>query len=385
MRRIAPLALALLLAACPTSEEAPDDDDSALDDDDAVDDDDSAPDDDDAVDDDDSALDDDDAVDDDDAAPLLGRCGDPRPDGAPLPPALPAYTGGACPAVAPGMNALVSSGVDREFMVVVPTDHDPSAEVLPVLFMWHHLGGDANSLLSNGQVQAAVDQLRFVAVIPEKTGDLSIGFGEYEFDPAWPYLTVNDEEVVEEEAVFFDDMLACVAAQIPIDEDCVSSLGVSAGALWTAQLMQLRAERLASVILLSGGIGPATGVALFDVSGWTGAERAMPALVLWGGPTDYLGVDFQVASQNLEAELEPGGHFVQECIHNCGHGVPPVAPEVGLAVLYDFAMDHPFWVTGAASIYEVEGLPTGTPEWCAIGVGQAEIRAGSCDPEDGIE
>ncbi len=386
MRHLSTLLLCLALSACPTSEGALDDDD-VVDDDDVIDDDDSGLDDDDvAPDDDDSGPDDDDvAPDDDDVVPLLGRCGDPRPDGAPQPPPLPAFTGGTCPAIVPGMNALVSGGVDREFMVVLPSDHDPLVEVLPVLLMWHHLGGDANSLLTHGQVQTAVDERRFVAVIPEKTGDLTVGFGEYEFDPAWPYLTINDEAVMEAEAVFFDDMLACVADQIPIDEDCVSSLGVSAGALWTGQLMQMRSDRLSSAILLSGGVGPATGVAFVDVRGWTGVERTLPALVLWGGPSDYLGVDFQVASQNLEAELGAGGHFVQECVHNCGHGVPPVDPDVGLGVLYGFALDHPFWVTGGRSIYEVDGLPADTPEWCAVGIGQAVIREGSCDPEDGIE
>jgi hypothetical protein len=42
---------------------------------------------------------------------------------------------------------------------------------------------------------------------------------------------------------FFDDMLACVAEQFAIDENCVSSAGVSAGALFTAQLGSARGDQ----------------------------------------------------------------------------------------------------------------------------------------------
>jgi hypothetical protein len=144
--------------------------------------------------------------------------------------------------------------------------------------------------------------------------------------------------------------------------------------------MQRRAERLASAVILSGGVGPATGHPTIDVHGWAGAARPLPTLVAWGGPDDFLLLDFQVASQNLEGHLQDGGHYVMECVHNCGHAVPPVDPEVGLGVLYSFALDHPYWVTGASSIYETDGLPIDTPEWCALGAGQAEIRVGECDP-----
>ncbi|MEZ4340942.1 MAG: PHB depolymerase family esterase, partial [Sandaracinaceae bacterium] len=286
----------------------------------------------------------------------------------------------SCPTLAPGMNDLVSNGVARRFMLVTPTDMRPD-ETLPVVVMWHHLGGSADSLYQHGQAQESADTLRFIAVIPEKRGDLAIDLFFAEFDPAWPYLDAASDARMEEEAVFFDDMIACVAAQYAVDESCISTAGVSAGALWSAQLMQRRAERLASVILLSGGIGPATTNGFVDVRGWAGASHAMPVLLGWGGPSDQCGVDFQRASRNLGAQLEANGHFVEECVHNCGHAAPPVDPAIGLPLLWRFALDHPYWLRDGESPYLAAGVPEHTPGWCAIGVGAATPRTEACEGE----
>lgn len=305
------------------------------------------------------------------------RCGDAPPDGAPLPPPLPTYSGGECPALAPGRNVLRSGGGDREFVLVVPTDR-AADERLPLVFMWHYLGGSASSMVSHGQAQQTADRLRLIAVVPEKKGDLAIDLFVADFDPAWPYLNNASDARAEEEAVFFDDMLACVAAQYAVDDACVSTVGVSAGALWSAQLMQLRGDRLASAVLLSGGTGPATSTGFFDVRGWSGTAHAMPVLLGWGGATDACGADFHRASRNLGAALAEGGHMVMECIHNCGHSAPPVDPEVGLPLLWSFAVDHPYWLRDGESRYLSGGMPAGTPEWCAIGFGHAAARTGSC-------
>lgn len=305
------------------------------------------------------------------------RCGDTPPAGATLPPPLPTYTGGSCPTLEPGRNTLTSSGSARELVLVAPSDMRPD-ERLPVVVMWHHLGGDANSLMSQGEVQRSADELRFIAVIPEKKGDLVVDLFFDEFDMVWPYLDQASVERMEEEAVFFDDVIACLAEQYAIDESCISTAGISAGALWSAQLLQLRSERLASAIILSGGVGPATTNGFVDVRGWRGAEHRAPVLLAWGGPTDGCGADFDRASRNLGAALTEGGHFVQECIHNCGHAAPPIDPMVGLPVLWRFALDHPYWLEDGESPYLASGVPEGTPSWCSPGFGTATMRSGAC-------
>ncbi len=317
-----------------------------------------------------------------DGEALVGACGDPIPPGAPEPAPLPTYSGNACPTLQPGLNTIESSGRTREFVVVLPSDYDPAREQLPVIFMWHWLGGDAADFLEEGEVQQAADAMRFIAVVPEATDGYEVLLGL--FNPVWPYMRENSEAQVAQELTFFDDMLACVGEQFSIDRHCVSSAGVSAGALWTAQLVQRRASLIANFISLSGGVG-GFGGPTDQVRGWSTPERAVPGLVLWGGPTAGCGlggiaaIDFQQHSQQLEQHMVSDGSYIVECIHNCGHGVPPIdAPPGGsrFEPIWRFALDHPYWISPGASLWQTEGLPEHTPEWCAQGAGNAEIRTG---------
>jgi predicted esterase len=302
--------------------------------------------------------------------PRVVSCADPPPPGADLPAPLPVYAGD-CPTLEPGRNTITSSGSERSFLLVLPADHDPS-EPLPVVFLWHWLGGDAEDFLDKGEVQAAADEMRFIAVAPDSKDDVVA---------KWPFLLLDSAPRLEEEAVFFDDMLACVADQLAVNASCVSTVGVSAGALWTSQLSQLRSERLASFMSLSGGVGT-PGDLVNPVHPWNGAAHAMPALVLWGGPTDFCGVTFSTTSHNLENGLTAGGHFILECVHNCAHAQPPMDPPAGesaFAALWTFVLDHPYWLRDGESPYQATGLPGVYPEWCAVGAGNATIRTGECE------
>lgn len=310
-------------------------------------------------------------VEDDEGPPLpVGTCADPPPPGAEMPAALPIYSGD-CPALSPGRNTIASSGTDREFILVVPGDLSET-ETLPLLFLWHYLGGDAAEFLEKGEVQTGVNDARFLAAIPEEKGDLML---------KWPYMSWDTDGRIEEEARLFDDILACVAARFNVNTSCVSSVGVSSGALWTAQLAQRRPRLLASMVSLSGGVGQ-SGDLVNPVKGWGGAEHVMPAVVLWGGPSDFCGITFASTSGHLEEALESGGHFFVECIHNCSHAEPPMEPPPGeskYASIWTFVLDHPYWLGPGASPYETSGLPEVFPAWCGLGRGSATMRSGECE------
>ena len=288
----------------------------------------------------------------------------PPPDAAvPAPPEP--YSGGTCPALAPGPNTIASGGVDRSFILVAPADLQPG-ERLPVAFLWHWLGGSATDFLDKGEVQAAVDEQRFLAVIPEAKGDLLF---------KWPFEVSQTQARIDEEIGFFDDMLACVSEQFEADLSCVSSVGVSAGALFTGVLAGRRADRLASMLSLSGGV---EGV----IQPWAHPQHHLPAIVLWGGPTDIcVVVNFENASKSLEQALGDDGSFTLECVHNCGHTEPPFDTPAGLskyAGLWEFVMAHPFWLPEGASPFVDDGVPASLPTWCAVGAGKATPRTGPC-------
>ncbi|HSD86384.1 MAG TPA: hypothetical protein VLB44_02680, partial [Kofleriaceae bacterium] len=76
-------------------------------------------------------------------APTAPRflCRQAPPAGAPVP-VSPALPSAGCPTLVPGMNTITTSAKERQFILVVPAATDPG-EKLPVLFMWHWIGGSA--------------------------------------------------------------------------------------------------------------------------------------------------------------------------------------------------------------------------------------------------
>ena len=245
-------------------------------------------------------------------------------------------------------------------MVVRPADEKPE-ETLPIIFVWPWLNASAGTTRQAFELDAATSKYRFVAVVPEPKGDSP-------WD--WPSDVLASDSRVDEEMRFFDDMLSCVAAQIPaVALHCVATMGMSAGALFSSQLATRRSERLSSVVSLSGGVG---GV-IRDLT--PAPVHPLPFLVLWGGPTDTFAplISFASLSERLESKLT--NDAVVECVHDCGHGVPPFDTPLRVDPAYRFVMDHPWGLPPAASPYAT-GLPTEFPAWCAFGAGHAIPRTG---------
>ncbi len=346
------------------------------------------------VDDDDDATqtgDDDDATatgddDDDDTPPIVApewaasaTCRSEIPDEATqVPEPLPEYDG-ECPVLVPGFNTISSGGGDREFLLILP-DEPKEDEVLPVLFMWHWLKSKPESFAEIGEVQAAVDQQRFIAVIPKSLYDIADPFGLVEFP--WPMVNFVSQARVDQELLFFDDMLACVAEQFAVNNQCISTVGVSAGALWSAELASARSGIISSLLSLSGGVA-SQGVSNNFLRPWiSAAGHKYPSLVLWGGPQDScVLVNFENASKELESRLEDESHFVLECVHNCKHAEPPIDAPPGksrYSTLWDFFLNHPYWLPDGVSPYMLDGLPEDSIDWCSIGAGTAVPRTGAC-------
>ena len=167
--------------------------------------------------------------------------------------------------------------------------------------MWHWLGGDAQDFVDTGFIQEAADLFHFVAIVPESKDDVLF---------KWPFTGLATESRVDEEVRFFDDMVDCVSQQFNINESCIATGGVSAGALWTAVLGSRRGVTLSSILSLSGG-SRGDSLTTEALRSWGGSPNKMPAFVLWGGPGDFcIAIDFNEASLALEEELTNDGHFV---------------------------------------------------------------------------
>jgi predicted esterase len=304
--------------------------------------------------------------------PMLPLCGTEPPDGAELAPELPTY-GGICPILEPGqLNLIDTTSGERSFILVVPSDLGED-EVLPVMVLFHWLGADAQDFYDRAEAQDAVDHYRFIAIIPN-------GRDIEDFVPfRWPFAVSDLDFLMQEDFDFFDDMLACVAEQFAVDKECVSAMGVSAGAMFSSMLASRHGDRLASYISLSGGVGGL-------IKPWQGGGNIMPAMVLWGGRQDFcIAIDFATASKQLETDLAANGHPIVECIHNCTHATPPFEPPMDqpdlptFAPAWEFLLAHPYWLEDGYSPYsEFDTMPSPWPDWCAFGANNAVERVGEC-------
>jgi len=309
----------------------------------------------------------------------LDACHSAPPEGVPMPPPLPGYAG-TCPSVDASGWVTLTEGPSRgrRYMVFRPRDERPG-EQLPVIFLWHWLSGKTSSMAAAFDVERAVERERFIAIVPEskKTTFKLSGIANLGETWQWPFSILNSDERVDEEARFFEDMLWCIDAQLPrkVARHCVSTVGVSGGALFSAQLLARESQHLASIVSLSGGVGGLVKPL------YPAPQRPVPALVLWGGASDKFIVDFQASSKRLEKSLKKSA--IIECVHNCGHAIPPFATRSdglpSLDFVYRFVFDHPYFLPRGKTPWAANP-PSDMPDWCAVGAGNAKPRAaeGAC-------
>ncbi|MBC8073758.1 MAG: hypothetical protein IAG13_35890 [Deltaproteobacteria bacterium] len=277
-----------------------------------------------------------------------GLCGEAPPDGAPTPPAPPAYSGGVCPMLQAGYNTgFIAGGLAREFALILPSDVDDTG-TYPLMFAWYHISGNAMDFVDEVGAQALADTARAIIVIPQDTGM---------FEAKWPTtpLDIGSSGV---DLAMFDDLYACISQQFAVNQQCVATIGVSAGGLWTSYLGSVRGQYFASDITISGGhpseiVGP----------WWPwNSPRRFAGLVMWGGPTDKLGIDFHAASLNLVGDYTGSGHFTLRCEHTGGHGLPPPGDGDPLLTALHFVRNHPYWLDGESPLDM--GLPSFYPSFC---------------------
>lgn len=204
-----------------------------------------------------------------------------------------------------------------------------------VVFVWHWLGGNPTDAASWTGYTNATYTDPVIVIAPYSC--CSPG----EWQTSAPPNNVDVQ--------LFDDVLACLAVQYDIDMNRVWATGHSAGAIFTSQLIQHRANYLASIALLSGG----------QTGGFTVPQSPIPALLVWGGPTDTYGsFSFQTATLALSNNLQNNGHFVVHCSGTFGHQIPPEPPYT-----WPFLRDHP---RGIQPEPYFPNLPPSLPNYCFI-------------------
>jgi polyhydroxybutyrate depolymerase len=135
--------------------------------------------------------------------------------------------------------------LQREYILHIPAKLDKN-KPLPVVFVFHGGGGSAIREAKSSGFAALAQRERFLVVYPQ-------GIGQNWNDGRVTTVSQAHRDGVDDLA-FFDAMLASMAKEYAIDNKRVYATGLSNGAIFSHYLGANRADRIAAIAPVAGGI-----------------------------------------------------------------------------------------------------------------------------------
>lgn len=230
-----------------------------------------------------------------------------------------------------GRHTIDVNGAEREYILRLPDDYDPS-QSYPLVFTWHPLGGSAEFIADMGYyglVEASGGQAIFVS--PEGLED-DVG------DRGWWNTDGGDMD-------FYQAMRALFTSELCFDEDRIFSTGFSFGAMFSFNLACSEDSQIRAIAPQAGsafgGCGGTRQVATFGVIGvedslLDGHRSAMQSLVERNGCFERLEMETSWCDGLDEDEMPctcweyqdcDAGYPVIECEFNAGHTFAPNSGE----------------------------------------------------------
>jgi predicted esterase len=270
-----------------------------------------------------------------------------------------AEVSGACPELSSsGFVTFDSFDQERSASIVVPSVPGPD---MPLVFFFHGLMDPGSTpepteYMVNGLgLQSLADTHNAVIVVPEAPIYSLLGFSFF----LWDIALETDADLV-----LFDDLRTCVAEQLDVDLARTTAWGFSGGALWTTVMAAQRGDAFAAIVEASGGSDISVPIWPDLAAKYETPAYTMPALLISGGASDIWPsasltlVDFEAATDTLEAQLAEDGHTVVSCHHSSGHSLPNPAYYLSI----DWVMEHRF---GEVSPWAGGDLG-GDDSWCEL-------------------
>lgn len=140
---------------------------------------------------------------------------------------------------------VCSGGLDREFYAYIPATLSQSNAV-PLVFVFHGGGGDAKGTMKLTQFNSVADKGRFMAIYPQ-------GIGKSWNDGRETAVSQAHRDKIDD-VMFFDAMLERLSAEYRIDSNRVFVTGISNGGIFAHYLAAHRAEKIAAIAPVAGGI-----------------------------------------------------------------------------------------------------------------------------------
>lgn len=245
---------------------------------------------------------------------------------------------GDCPDFGEGGKVtFMAGGEERMAYVDFPENRD---EPLPIVFIWHPLGATARSMRGWVDAENWAAEQGVIAITPD-SHDSEL------FE--WGFSGTGERDLA-----LYDDLRTCAVRELNGDVRRVSTMGMSAGALWATFLGIHRGDTLATIMPWSGGTG--------DLVKYSTPASAFPALLVYGGEADVydagaLVVHFDELTAEFAGQLHADGHYVGMCNHEGGHDFPPNYMDF----MTQWLLPHEY---GVASPFAADGDPADIADFC---------------------
>lgn len=266
-----------------------------------------------------------------------------------------------CPAFdSTGDVSMKVDGLERRVRVILDATKQTMAG--PLLFYWFATGSQVQEgpyALGFAAMQRIMD-MGGVIVVPYATLTGAVGNGnKFNYKAQWACQNFCTQANKSQEDLHLMDMVvACLVKANMVNPKRIHSLGLSAGAMFTAQLGYLRSNYIASTVQFSGGF-------FIDDEGnddsapLQNKQNKFPSLVYYGGKKDYIVTSFSDSSLNYKNYALENGQKVILCNHRKGHRIPTE----NQAYTLDFLLSHPFGASEQSGRQSC-GLPAGAPSYC---------------------
>ncbi len=261
------------------------------------------------------------------------------------------------------------AGKTRDFFVVMP--ENPDNKPVAVIFVFHGFGDTVDNFKGFfGPNPDADPDFPYVLVFPKSLA-LAPGFGGME-GLEW-YIFGSSAGDSNPDALFFEEILGCLAATVTVDPGSVFAFGFSAGAIFTNLLHSRYPDILQDVVSMSGAwfndddtVAGVNTLGMATLSWDDMTDTAGTVFMTHGGENDTYGsmgitiIDFENSAGYAIPFLTGHGRTVVDCPHTSGH---TNHPEVSSADIIQFFKEHR---GPGASPYAGGSVPSYLPSGCTV-------------------
>lgn len=206
-----------------------------------------------------------------------------------------------CGRLFPQVQTFPWQGIQREYIVKMPTQHN---ETVPILFFLHGLGDNITRLDNEFHFQQIADEFGWIMVIPQARNE---GLGTM-----WNAGLMNSNT---DDSGFLMALLDALAGQYPVNADSVFFTGFSMGGFMSHRMAIEHGDRIAACAPVSGLIThslaaqtPVAPVRMLHIHG-----TADP-VVGYNGSSQYFGMNLGLSVESILNYWKDANHCADQPI-----------------------------------------------------------------------